>query len=113
MATATNDVGAASAGSGAAMEFVIVEDNGGAFHWSVLESTGESLGQSQRFASYGAAEDAAHHVRDGAGGARLEPRTVATPVDMARPDPPMVRHDSDAERWLDEGGRSNSTTATS
>jgi uncharacterized protein YegP (UPF0339 family) len=95
------------------MEFVIVEDNGGAYHWTVLGSSGESLGQSSRFASYQEAEDAAHFVRGGAGSARLERRAAVIPiVEVARPDTPVVSHDSDGERWLDEGGRHSSKAAT-
>ena len=58
----------------ASMEFLIFEDNGGSYHWRILAGDGATLGQSGDFASYGAAEQAAQQVRDGAASARFEPR---------------------------------------
>ena len=88
----------------ATMEFLIFEDNSGSYHWMILASDGAVLGQSGDFASYDDAEQAAQQVRDGAPSARFERRGSAKgPVDLAArraaPD-----DDSDAERWLDEGG---------
>ena len=86
------------------MEFLILEDNGGAFHWTIVASDGATLVRSGGFASYDDAEQAAERVRDAAASARLQRRgTGALPVDLiARRDP--AGEDDDAERWLDEGG---------
>ena len=86
------------------MEFVIFEDNSGAYHWTIVASDGETLARSSGFASGDQAEQAARRVRDAASSARFQRRgTGAVPVDlMARRDP--ASDDDDAERWLDEGG---------
>jgi uncharacterized protein YegP (UPF0339 family) len=86
------------------MEFLILEDNGGAFHWTIVASDGATLVRSGGFASYDDAEQAAGRVRDAAASSRLQRRgTGALPVDLiARRDP--AGGDDDAERWLDEGG---------
>lgn len=88
----------------APMEFLIFEDNGGSYHWRILAGDGSTLGQSRDFASYDTAEQAAQQIRDGAASARFPRRESGTgSVDLAArrvaPD-----DDSDAERWLDEGG---------
>ena len=62
----------ASASASISMEFVIFEDNGGAYRWSLLGGDRASLAQSPRFASYGDAERAAQLVLEGAGTARLD-----------------------------------------
>ena len=88
----------------APMEFLIFEDNGGSYHWRILADDGTTLGQSGDFASYHDAEQAAQKICDGAASARFQRRESGTgPVDLtarraAQDD------DSDAERWLDEGG---------
>jgi uncharacterized protein YegP (UPF0339 family) len=86
------------------VEFLVLEDNGGAFHWTIVASDGATLVRSGGFASYDDAEQAAERVRDAAASARLERRgTGAPPVDfIARRD--RAGEDDDAERWLDEGG---------
>jgi uncharacterized protein YegP (UPF0339 family) len=86
------------------MEFLIFEDNGGDYHWTIVARDGATLARSGSFASYDDAEQGAQHVRDGAGSAQLERRAVgARPVDLtARRN--AISDDSDAERWLDEGG---------
>jgi uncharacterized protein YegP (UPF0339 family) len=86
------------------MEFVIFEDNGGAYHWRIVAGDGAILAQSGSFASYDDAEQAAQRVRDGAASARFNRRgRELGAVDLAtRRDRP--RDDLDAERWLDEGG---------
>jgi uncharacterized protein YegP (UPF0339 family) len=86
------------------MEFLIFEDNGGAYHWRIVAGDGATLAQSGSFASYDRAEQAARRVRDGAASARLnrrgrEPGAVDLAARRGRP-----RDDLDAERWLDEGG---------
>jgi uncharacterized protein YegP (UPF0339 family) len=85
-------------------EFLIFEDNGGAYHWTIVARDGETLARSGGFASYGDAEQAARRVRGAATSARFERRgTGALPVDLvARRDP--ASDDDDAERWLDESG---------
>ena len=86
------------------MEFLIFEDNGGAYRWRIVAGDGATLAQSESFASYDRAEQAARHVRDGAPSARFDRRAdEAGPVDLAaRRDRPA--DELDAERWLDEGG---------
>jgi uncharacterized protein YegP (UPF0339 family) len=84
MATATKKAGAvrqvvrrASAVSApAANRYLVFEDNGGDFRWTILGSDGESLAQSGTFATYHDAQQAAAIVRDGAGsgGARAPGR---------------------------------------
>jgi uncharacterized protein YegP (UPF0339 family) len=103
----------------ASMEFLIVEDNGGAYHWRLRDSDGAMLAQSGAFASYRDAEHAAQQVRGGAVSARFPPRAVgAVPIDLiARRDAPSDNSDapndnSDAERWLDEGGSVSSQAVT-
>jgi uncharacterized protein YegP (UPF0339 family) len=88
----------------ASMEFLIVEDNGGAYHWRLRTGDGAILAESGAFASHADAERAAQQVRGGAVSARFEPRAVdAVPIDLsARREAP--NDNSDAERWLDEGG---------
>jgi uncharacterized protein YegP (UPF0339 family) len=88
----------------AVMEFLVYEDNGGSYHWRIVASDGATLAGSGGFASYDDATRAAQHVRDGAASALFERRgDGAPPVDLtARRD--AARDDSDAERWLDEGG---------
>ncbi len=99
---------AAVANAPASMEFLIYEDNGGSYHWRLRAGDGAILAQSEGFASYDDAERAAQQVRGGAVSARFEPRAVAAaPIDLsARRVAP--NDDSDAERWLDEGGNSGS-----
>jgi uncharacterized protein YegP (UPF0339 family) len=86
------------------MKFLIFEDNGGDYHWTIVAGDGATLARSGSFASYEHAEQAAKHVRNAAAAARFDPRAgVAGPVDLAaRRD--AARDDADAERWLDEGG---------
>jgi uncharacterized protein YegP (UPF0339 family) len=86
----------------APIEFVIFEDNGGRYHWSILAGDGTTLGRSGDFASCDDAEQAAQEILDGAASARFA-RRGNRPVDLAarragRDD------DSDPERWLDESG---------
>src|SRR5579871_3710070 len=94
------------------MEFLIFEDNGGAYHWTIVARDGATLARSAGFASYEHAERAAQHVRDGAASARLERRAErADPVDLSARRT-AATDDSDAERWLDEGGGSSKETVT-
>jgi uncharacterized protein YegP (UPF0339 family) len=90
------------------MEFLMFEDNGGTYHWTLVASDGITLARSGDFASSDAAEQGAQRVRDAASSARLQPRdTVALPVDLIARRAP-ASDDDDAERWLDEGGSFNS-----
>jgi len=85
-------------------EFVIFEDNGGAYHWRIVAGDGAILAQSESFASYERAEDAARRVQAAAASARFDPRGgEPNAIDLAtRRD--RLRDDLNAERWLDEGG---------
>ncbi len=88
----------------ARMEFLIFEDNGGFYHWRILAGDGSTLGQSGEFDSYDAAEQAAQQVCNGAASARFQRRESGTgSVDLAARRA-ASDEDSDAERWLDEGG---------
>jgi uncharacterized protein YegP (UPF0339 family) len=86
------------------MEFLIFQDNGGAYHWTIVAGDGETLAQSGSFASYNHAEKAAHHVRDGVASARFDRSAgEVSPVELAAHRDRPSDH-LDAERWLDEGG---------
>jgi uncharacterized protein YegP (UPF0339 family) len=87
----------------ASLAFLIYEDNGDDYHWTIVAGDGATLARSGGFGSYADAEKAARQVRDGAASARFERHAKRTgPVDLtARRDNP------DAERWLDEGGSFN------
>jgi hypothetical protein len=63
-------------GASESAEFLIVEDNGGKYHWTLLDREGNSLARSPRLMSYEQAEDAARVVLAGAGSARLERRAA-------------------------------------
>jgi uncharacterized protein YegP (UPF0339 family) len=65
--------------SGSATEFLVLEDDGGRFHWAIVDAAGESVGQSGSFASRDDAESAARVARDTAGMARLEGRAPDDP----------------------------------
>src|SRR5438067_3763770 len=86
------------------MEFLVFEDNGGAFRWRIVAGDGATLAQSGSFASRDRAEQAAQRVRDGATLARFDRRVgEVRPLDLAAGrDGPS--DEVDAERWLDEGG---------
>ena len=68
--------GAVVASESVSMEFVIVEDNGGDYHWTLLDRDGNSFARSPSFASYQDAENAAGVVLAGAGSARLDRRAA-------------------------------------
>jgi uncharacterized protein YegP (UPF0339 family) len=98
----------------AAMKFLVDEDNGGGYHWTIVAASGEPLVQSASFASYEEAKQAARIVHRGASQAWFEDRSVDTPpVELAaRRDTRVVRDELDAERWLDEGGSFSSEAVT-
>ena len=86
------------------MQFLVFEDNGGAYRWKIVAGDGATLAQSDSFPSHDRAEQAAQRVLDGATLARFDHRAgEVRPLDLA------ARRDrsSDevgAERWLDEAG---------
>jgi uncharacterized protein YegP (UPF0339 family) len=88
------------------MKFVIFEDNGGAYHWTIIAAGGETLVQSATFASYEEAKQAARIVHRRAASASFEHLAGGIPpVDLAtRRETRAARGDPDAERWLNEGG---------
>ena len=79
----TRDNGGAAIAPESVMQFLIVEDNGGNHHWTLLDRDGHSLARSPNFASYQDAEDAVRGVLAGAGSARLDRRpATARPLDI-------------------------------
>ena len=98
-----------------AMTFVIYEDNGGRYHWTLVADGGEIIVRSRGFQSYEQAEDAARIVHRGASRASFEDRTGApSQVDdlLVRRHSPTARDRLDAERWLDEGGSFSADAVT-
>jgi uncharacterized protein YegP (UPF0339 family) len=98
----------------ASMRFLIYEDNGGGYHWTIVAADGETLARSASFASYQDAQQAARIVQGGAASASFERLAGDTPPSdlAARRDTRVVRGDLDAERWLDEGGSFSSEAVT-
>jgi uncharacterized protein YegP (UPF0339 family) len=98
----------------AAMKFLVYEDNGGGYHWTIVGASGEPLVQTASFASYAEAKQAARIVHRGASQASFVDRSADTPsADLAaRRDERVVRDELDAERWLDEGGSFSSEAVT-
>ena len=90
----------------ASMTFLIDEDNGGGYHWTIVADCGETLVRSAGFECYEEAEQAARIVHRGASQAAFEDRTGdRRPIDLSGPrDVQAARDRLDAERWLDEGG---------
>lgn len=93
----------------ASLAFRIHEDNGGAYHWTILADGGETLVRSASFGSYEQADHAARVVHCGASRASFEDRSTAPPPVELR-----TRRDDrlDTERWLDEGGSFSSEAVT-
>jgi len=98
----------------ASMKFVVFEDNGGGYQWTIVADSGEKLSQSASFASYEDAEQAARVVHAGAAVASFQDRGGDTqPADLAaHRDMRRIRDALDAERWLDEGGSFSSEAVT-
>jgi uncharacterized protein YegP (UPF0339 family) len=88
----------------ASMKFLVYEDNGGAYQWTILASSGETLVRSPSFATHEDATQAARIVHEGAASASFEHlEGDGAPVDLAaRRETAVVRDDLDADRWLDE-----------
>ena len=118
MATATKKSrvarNAAVASAPASIRFLLSEDNGGSYCWTILGPDGESLAHSRRYATHEEAAQAALVVREGAGTARLETgQAPDLPIDLvARRSAAVAHDDSDAGRWLDEGGSFSSESGT-
>lgn len=101
MATATQKERAARqvarrAKAAAVLTFVVFEDNGGDYRWTILDGAGERLAQSRTFASYDDAREAAAVVRDRARGARFG----RSPGAQAG----RVLDDADDANWVDDDG---------
>jgi uncharacterized protein YegP (UPF0339 family) len=98
----------------ASMKFLIYENNGGGYHWTIVADGGETLVQSESFASYEEAKQAAGIVQRGTSRASVEDRSGnSPPADLvARRDKRVLRDELDAERWLDEGGSFSSEAVT-
>jgi uncharacterized protein YegP (UPF0339 family) len=58
---------AANRSESAAMTFLVFEDNGGDYCWTILGSDGESLAHSRPYPTHDDAAHAARLVHDGAG----------------------------------------------
>jgi uncharacterized protein YegP (UPF0339 family) len=57
--------------SESSLEFLVYSDNGGSYHWELVQDSGESLIHSVSFGSREDAERAARYVYDRAGLARI------------------------------------------
>jgi uncharacterized protein YegP (UPF0339 family) len=82
MATATKKVHTARSPARAVPEastlaFLIDQDNGGDYHWELVDGSGEVLVHSRSFASQNDAERAARYVREGAHSALFEPQAAS------------------------------------
>ena len=98
----------------ASMQFLIFEENGGAFHWAIVAAGGDHRVQSATFVSHEEAKQAARVVRSGSVSAPFENREAdPAPLELApRRETATVTDDLDAERWLDEGGSFSSEAVT-
>lgn len=54
------------------MEFLTFQDNTNAYYWTLIDGDGATLARAVGFPSRDAAEQAAQHVKDRAGTARLD-----------------------------------------
>jgi hypothetical protein len=99
MATATSKAraaagttrGAVRASDSVSMEFLVVEDNGGDYYWTLMDRDGISLARSPSFASYEHAEDAARVVLAGKGSARLAEGASKKRLELTRRRQPETR----------------------
>ena len=112
MATPTKEAPAASqlardgcgVSESASLEVFVFEDNGGGYHWAIVDGSGKSLARSGSFESYEEAAHAGSYVRDGAESARFERRAAKRAVDVPDRREAAASDDLDVGRWLDEGG---------
>ena len=65
-----------SVSQAASLAFLTYRDNGGNYHWEIVDASGEILARSGSFVSQGDAERAARDVQEGARSAHLEPRVT-------------------------------------
>jgi peptidoglycan hydrolase-like protein with peptidoglycan-binding domain/uncharacterized protein YegP (UPF0339 family) len=87
----------------ASVAFLLYEDNGGGYYWTIVGDDGEVLARSARFASYEEANVAADIVYRGVATASFEDRSRGpAPTDL--PASPTAGDRVEAEHWLDEGG---------
>ncbi len=88
----------------ASMAFLIYEDNGGGYHWTIVADGGETLVRSASFGSYEDAKRAAAVVHRGASRAAFEQDSGIAPLVDLHARRNRARDRLDAQRWLDEGG---------
>ena len=62
-----------SVSQAASLAFLTYRDNGGNYHWEIVDASGEILAHSGSFVSQDDAERGARKVREGAGTASFEP----------------------------------------
>jgi len=95
-----------SSGESASMAFLVYEDNGGTFHWTIVADSDEVLARSPGFGSREEAERAASLIHHGVLRASFDPSPLAAPASHLsdRPDAATTPDRQDAERWTDEGG---------
>jgi len=110
MATATMQEPAAGqverGADAAGLEFLIFEDNGGDYRWTIVDADGESLAQSGFFATYHDAERGALLVQAWGVSDRPKRRSATHRSTADRRKPPAANHDADAKGSLDKRGRS-------
>jgi uncharacterized protein YegP (UPF0339 family) len=119
MATATKRPAAVRLGRRAremrvpgSLEFLVFEDNGGAYRWRIVAGDSATLAQSGAFASRDSAQLAAQRVQDGAGSAHFD-RGAGEVRSLDRAAGRGASSDElDARRWLDEGGSFSGETVT-
>ena len=114
-ASARRKTRAASAPSQPApMKFLVSEENGGGYYWTIVADGGETLVRSASFASCEEAKQAARIVHAGASSASFENRSGDAPlIDLrARRGHVSARDASDAERWLEGASEPSGPSAS-
>jgi uncharacterized protein YegP (UPF0339 family) len=97
----------------ASMAFLIYEDNGGGYHWTIVADGGETLVRSASFRSYEDAKQVAGIVHRGVSRASFELGSHNPPLaDLPLAATPDRRDRLDAERWFDERGSFSSEALT-
>lgn len=97
----------------ASMAFLIYEDNGGGYHWTIVADGGETLVRSASFRSYEDARQAAGIVHRGVSRASFELGSDNPPLaDLPLAAMPDRRDRLDAERRFDERGSFSSEALT-
>ena len=77
----------------ASMKFLIFEDNGGDYRWTLVAASGERLAQSNRFASHKKATRAARIARAGTASAPIEDCVAAPRTATCQPDGLAIERD--------------------